>query len=304
MEKEDNYIPTRFLNLTHDLGFKFVFGDSDHSELMIGFLNAVITDRHISHIKFLNTETLPFEEYDKRPNYDISCIDDEGNRFLVEIQNKMYSEYSDRLMVYMGDPLTRILRRGEAYSKVRTLYVISVLNGYIKVKGEPGLVRDKLLRKANVMMDGGPNILSDKLNFIFLQLPAVKAITESSSFLEQWAWYVRHMLEFEEKPEGLNDYFSLLFDAADRNNISNHKLSIYDRMQRDEIQIEAEKRYAIEEAREEALAEGEARGEARGEAKGEVKGRVEVARAMLEKNTPVDFIASVTGLTEEQVRNL
>ena len=67
-------------------------------------------------------------------------------------------------------------------------------------------------------------------------------------------------------------------------------------MQRDEIQIEAEKRYAIEEARaeerEKALAEGEA------------KSKAEVARAMLAKKTPVDFIASVTGLTEAQVRNI
>ena len=209
---------------------------------------------------------------------------------------KMYREYGDRLMVYSGDPLTRILKRGEEYSRVRTLYVISILDGYIKVKGEERPVRDRLLREAHVTVDGGKNILSDKLNFLFLQLPAVKSVTESSSFLERWAWHVRHIHEFAEKPEGLDDYFSLLFDAADRNNISSHKLSIYDRMQRDEIQIEAEKRYAIEEARaeerEKALAEGEA------------KSKAEVARAMLAKKTPVDFIASVTGLTEVQVRNI
>lgn len=49
---------------------------------------------------------------------------------------------------------------------------------------------------------------------------------------------------------------------------------------------------AREDAREEALAEGSA-------AK-----QVEIARAMLAKNSSVEFIASVTGLTEEQVRNL
>ena len=153
----------------------------------------------------------------------------------------MYREYGDRLMVYSGDPLTRILKRGEAYSRVRTLYVISILDGFIRVKGEDSPVKDRLLREAHVTMDG--NILSDKLNFIFLQLPAVKTVSEDSSFLERWAWFVRHIHEFGEKPEGLEGYFSLLFDAADRNNISSHKLSNYDRMQRDEIQIEAEKRY-------------------------------------------------------------
>lgn len=275
-----NHAEARFIDLTRDYGFKIAFEDPDNPKLMIGFLNAVITERNIVSITFLNPEPLPFEEEDKRPNYDISCIDDEGNRFLVEIQKKMYSEYGDRLMVYSGDPLTRILKRGEAYSRVRTLYVISILDGYIKVKGEDRPIKDRLLREAHVTMDG--NILSDKLNFIFLQLPAVKTVAEDSSFLERWAWFVRHIHEFGKKPEGLDGYFSLLFDAADRNNISSHELSIYDRMQRDEIQIEAEKRYAVEEAREEALAE--------------------VARAMLTKNVPVDFIASITGLTEAHVQ--
>ena len=83
-------------------------------------------------------------------------------------------------------------------------------------------------------------------------------------------------------------------------------------MQRDEIQIEAEKRYAIEEARaeerEKALAEGIAEGEARGKtegiAEGEAKGKAEVARAMLREELPLETIYRVTGLTETQVQEI
>ena len=103
---------------------------------------------------------------------------------------------------------------------------------------------------------------------------------------------MKHIHELNAKPEGLSDYFSLLFYAADRANISSYKLSNYDRMQRDEIQIEAEKRYAVEEAREEALAEGAA-------AK-----QLEIAREMLKENLPIETISRITGLTEEQVNNL
>ena len=63
-------------------------------------------------------------------------------------------------------------------------------------------------------------------------------------------------------------------------------------MQRDEIQIEAEKIYTVEEAREDALVEGEA------------KGKADVAMAMLAKDFPADVIASVTGLSEEQVLDI
>ena len=71
-------------------------------------------------------------------------------------------------------------------------------------------------------------------------------------------------------------------------------------MQRDEIQIEAEKRYAVEEAREEALAEGEARGEARGSA----AKQQEIARAMLREEIPLETIYRITGLTKSQVQSI
>ena len=291
---------TPFLDLTRDYGFKIVFADPDRKELMIGFLNKIITERNIIDIRFLNTDILAPEEDGKSPNYDISCLDDEGNRFLVEIQKEMYDEFRDRLMVYSGDPLTKILKRGEEYTSVKTLYVISILDGYLKVNGEDKPLKDKLLRRAYLRMDEGSKILSDKLNFLFLQLPVAKEPDAESDFITKWAWYVRNMVKFSKKPEGLDDYFSKLFDAADRNNVEQRKLSIYDRMERDAIQIEAEKRYAIREAREEALAEGEARGEARGKA----EGKLEIARAFLAEGVDVATIAKCTGLSEKTIKTL
>ena len=141
-------------------------------------------------------------------------------------------------------------------------------------------------------MDEGSKILSDKLNFLFLQLPVAKEPDAESDFITKWAWYVRNMAKFSKKPDGLDDYFSKLFDAADRNNVEQRKLSIYDRMERDAIQIEAEKRYAIREAREEALAEGEARGKA------------EITKALLAKGFDIATIAECTGLSQEEIEAL
>ena len=45
------------------------------------------------------------------------------------------------------------------------------------------------------------------------------------------------MVNYKEKPSGLAGYFDLLFEASDRNNIEKGKLSLYDKMVRDEIGI-------------------------------------------------------------------
>ena len=56
--------------------------------------------------------------------------------------------------------------------------------------------------------------------------------------------------------------------------------------------------------REEAEAIGEARGEAKGRSEGEARGKTEVAVNMLQKNLPIDIIAEVTGLTQDQLQAL
>ena len=137
------------------------------------------------------------------------------------------------------------------------------------------------------------------INFIFLQLSEAEEPNDSSSFLERWAYYVRTMGEVESKPEGLAPYFSLLFDASNRSNIEKHKLSIYDDMVRDEIQIEAEKEYAIQEALEEKELEMRAAVDA-----AKSQGVIDTARNMKAVGITSDIICKCTGLTMEQIAGL
>ena len=98
---------------------------------------------------------------------------------------------------------------------------------------------------------------------------------------------------FDEIPdEEQIDYFKRLFEASDRNNISEDKLSIYDRMVRDEIQIKAELDFAVEQA------------EAKGLAKGKAEEKLAIAKALKEKGVNIDIILQTTGLPEEQIKAL
>ena len=57
----------------------------------------------------------------------------------------------------------------------------------------------------------------------------------------------------------------------------------------------------IEEGVAKGIAIGEARGEARGEKKGANSKALEIARRMLQENTDIKFIASVTGLSTDDI---
>ena len=293
-----------FIELIRDYGFKIVMADDDHPGLMLRFLNEIIPERTIESIKFLNTEVLPPEEGGKRQRYDILCTDKDGNRFLVEMQKDPYQYFQDRLMVYTGDPLTHLLKSGEFYDRTRTLYVVCILGGYLKIEGETKAEREQLVRRAYVTMKSSQKILTDKLNFIFLQLPAAEEPAAESTFIEKWAYYVREMGNVSQKPDGLDGYFSQLFDASNRRNIEERKLTIYDNMVRDEIQIQAEKQYALDELREELTAEKQEAVEeakAQGKLEGRLEEKLDTARKMKAAGIAAQVISQCTGLTPEQI---
>ena len=288
---------TKFIDLTFDYGFKIIFGNPDTPELMMGFLEALLPERKIVSIEFLNTEDLTGEESDKRVNFDIKCMEPDGGYFIVEMQKHGYSHFTDRLVVYAGGTIKHLLKRGEDYDKVRPLYVISVLDHLLDIPGESDEDRNQLVRTARLKMSGSEKILSDKLNYVFLQLPVVKTITDGSTFLEKWAWSVRNMFGMSGKPLQLKEsYFRSLYEHSDRRNIREDKLSKYDTMVRDEIQIKAEKEYLFQHA----IAEGLAKGIAEGRA----EAMNEIATKLKAMGMSDEVIALAIGLPEETIKNI
>lgn len=147
-----------FIDLTHDFGFKIVMANPDNPELMMRLLNELIPEREIVSITFLNPEVQPPAEEYHRNNYDIQCTDRAGNRFIVEMQKEPYEYFRDRLMVYSGDPLKHLLKKGEDYGNVRTLYVVCILGGHLLVRDEDKSFRHSLLRHAHVTMDDSQKV--------------------------------------------------------------------------------------------------------------------------------------------------
>jgi len=315
MEQQQFYDFTlaRYIDILSDVGFKIVVGNREHPELMMGLLNALLPEKEIESIEFLGEEIRPEDIKNKRVCYDVRCKDKEGRHFVVEVQKREYKYMMDRLVTYAGDPLKRMLKAGQDYSEIQPLYIICITDHILKFNGDTEADRNKLVRSARICLDDTKQILSDKLNFIFLQTPVVKELKENQTFLEQWAYSARNAKYMDKKPEQLkNPYFDKMFQAAERKYINDIQLQTYDYMIRDEIQIKYEREFAVEEAVKiaaaDALAKGEAIGEARGEARGVARGRelgsLAIAKAMKQANIEDMIIAQCTGISLEQVSEL
>lgn len=185
---------------------------------------------------------------------------------------------------------------GDGLSFCITLKFNGYENKKLHLSDEDEPFTRQVMRTAYITMSDSKISLSNKLKFIFLQLPIAVKPADDAGFIEKWTYYVREMHTFREKPSGLDPYFDLLFEASRRSNIERGKLSIYDKMERDEVQIRAEIAYAARKSREEGLAEGLANGES--------KAKLETAVRLKAAGVSLDTIVQCTGLPYDVVLDL
>ena len=90
-------IKDRYINPYTDFGFKKLFGTEMNKDLLISFINSLLHGREqISSLTYLNTEHLGTGESDRRAVFDVYCENENGEKFLVEMQRGEQQFFKDR----------------------------------------------------------------------------------------------------------------------------------------------------------------------------------------------------------------
>lgn len=88
----------RYLDPKNDLTFKKIFGQ--HPNILMHFLNAVLplpTNRRIESIEYLPAELVPEVPLFKFSIVDVSCTDNAGRQFIVEMQMLWTDSFTSRV---------------------------------------------------------------------------------------------------------------------------------------------------------------------------------------------------------------
>jgi hypothetical protein len=77
----------KYINPLTDFGFKKLFGTEPNKILLIDFLNQILPERHrIKDLSYSRNEHLGLNELDRKAIFDLYCIGESGERFIVEMQ--------------------------------------------------------------------------------------------------------------------------------------------------------------------------------------------------------------------------
>ena len=300
----------RFINPFTDVGFKRIFGQEINKDLLIDFLNALLKgERRVKDIRFLDKELLPEYENDRSLIYDIYCTDENGEQFIVEMQNREHVNFRERTLYYLSQAIARQGEKGTGWQfDLKAVYGVFFLN--FRLSDLPQKLRTDI-----VLCDRDTHeLFTDKMRYIFLELPLFdKEESECETDFERWIYVLKNMETLQRLPfKARNAVFQKLEQIVDIAALSKEDRMKYDesiKVYRDKLAIMAfERQKGQAEGREEGLKEGRAEGLQEGRAEGlkegHTKGKLEVARNLKQMGMATEAIARATGLTAEAIEAL
>ena len=305
METEDRK-KYQFINPFTDMGFKKIFGQEITKDLLIDFLNdLLIGEREITDIQFLDKEQLGVTEEDRSLIYDVYCETVTGEKIIVEMQNKSQPFFKDRALYYLSNAIARQGEKGTTWKyEVKAVYGVFFMNFHLE-QGVEAMRRDIILANKETH-----KLFSDKMRFIFLELPSFKKEEEECyNDFERWIYVLKNMETLNRLPfKAQKSVFKKLEQIVDIASMSKADRIKYDesiKKYRDTLAVMSGQ-WLEGEAKglQKGLLKGKAEGLQKGLLKGKAEGLQEAAKNMKAMEMPYEQIVAVTGLSEETIKSL
>ena len=304
-----------------DFGFKRIFGTDPNKELLINFLNSLFDGEEvIKDVKYLNSENVGDVYTERKAIFDVYCENEQGEKFIVEMQNAYQTYFKDRSLFYSIFPIREQAPKGSDWNFcLKKVYVVALLN--YKMSDEAFDSTDTIHTIA--LMDTKTNkVFNAKLMFKYVEVGRFdKTDEELTSLSDKWMYVLKNLSRLDNRPSSLREkIFTKLFDAAAIARFSPNELREYEdslKAYRDiKNSLDTAKEEGRAEGREEGRAEGREEGRKEGRAEGREEGRAEgreegraegiamVAKMMYAKGIDVDVIASMTGMAIDKIKAL
>lgn len=301
----------RYINPYTDFAFKLLFGTELNKELLISFLNALLHgEEHIKEITYLNSEHLGTQERDRRAVFDIYCENEQGEKFLVEMQKGEQAFFKDRSIYYATFPIREQAIKGSEWNyQLKAVYTVAILNFVFDDKDD-----DYFHHEVKLVDMRTKKVFYDKLTFIYLEMPKFnKTEYELETMFDKWMFVLRNLSQLMERPVALQErIFERLFKAAEIANFDRKELIEYEdslKNYRDWYSVvsTAEQKgiqKGIQEGIEKGIQKGIEEGIQKGIQEGEKKKQYEIARNLKSLGIAPDIIAKTTEMTLKEIAEL
>ena len=294
MKADFEEFEARYLNPLTDFGFHKIFGTESKKDLLIDFLNQVIREEGvITDIHYLRPEQWGKFETERKAVFDIFCITESGEYFIVEMQKAKQAFFRDRSIYYASLPIQKQAPQGIWNFRLKAVYLVAVLDFVLFDEFEED--KDQVIEHVYLMREHTKTLYSNKLKFAFVELPKFKKTEkELITHFDAWLYLLKNLPKLKNRPKSIQGkIFEELFALAEIKQLTEKDMENY----RKSVLEYHDVRDAMECARE----EGREEGIEKGIEKGRNEEKISIIQKCIQKNMAIEDIIFITGFSKEQI---
>ncbi len=285
---------SKYINPFTDFGFKKLFGEEASKPALIDFLNALLPSQsQVMDISFKNTEQLGDSLIDRKAIYDIYCENQQGEKFIVELQKAKQNYFKERTVYYSTYPIREQAEKGEWNFNLKAVYCIGVLD--FTFNDDPAETDVNEVVQTIQLKDKAGRIFYEKLTYIYLEMPNFrKSEDQLVTRLDRWLYFIKHLEDFQAIPEIFkNDVvFLQSFEKAALAKLNELEREGYEYS----LKVYRDLKNVIDFAEED--------GDKKGFVRGVTEAATKAATVMKQNGITLDIIIQATGLTRDEIEKL
>ena len=296
-------VEERYISLLTDFGFKRIFGTAMNKDLLICFLNSLFNGRQVvKDVSYLNPEHVGDIYTDRRAIFDVYCEGENGEKFIVEMQNAYQTYFKDRAL--FSFPIREQAPKGNDWDfKLNHVYTVALLNFSMN---EDAFDKEKIRHHVQLCDTATHKVFYDKLEYIYVEISKFnKPLEELDTLYEKWLYALKNLYKLTQRPKELCDkVFDRLFEEAEIAKFTPQEMREYETSKMAYRDI----KNSVDTAKREGIAEGKEIGMKEGMEKGRAEGKheanTETAQRLLAMGLSAEQVAKATQLPLEIIKNL
>ncbi len=287
----------RYINLFTDYGFKKIFGEEPNKNLLLDFLNELLREEQgeIKELTYLKTEQLGDTDIDRKAIFDLYCENEQGEKFIVELQKSKQNFFKDRALYYSTFPIREQAERGDWNFKLKAVYTVAILDF---VFDEDKNTPEKYRYDVKLTDTDTNRVFYNKLTFIYLEMPKfTKSLDELESRFDKWLYVIRNLNQLERLPDTLREQvFEQLFDTAEIARFTPDQVRSYEKS----LKYYRDMKNSLDTA----FDDGKEEGRAEGKEEGRIEEKRQVVINGLQQGLEIKVIATLTGLSVKIIEKI
>ena len=302
----------RYISLLTDFGFKRIFGTALNKELLICFLNSLFNGKQVvKDVMYLNSEHVGDVYTDRKAIFDVYCEGENGEKFIVEMQNAYQTYFKDRSLFYSTFPIREQAPKGSEWDfYLNNVYTVALLNFDMK---DDAFEKEQIRHHVQLCDTATHKVFYDKLEFIYVEIAKFdKSLEELETLYDKWLYVLKNLSKLDNRPKELRDrVFDRLFEESEIAKFTPLELREYEdskKAYRDiKNSIDTAKREGIEEGMEKGIKKGIKQGIKQGieiGQKQEHERLLNTARALFASGMSLEQVKQFTGLNDEEINQI